>query len=158
MISSNSSSLGPDVIMFGWLNVEFQSKITHQRSLDLPGNGQALEPPPHSVTGGTHPWHTLGRSPGVGNGNPLQYSCMDNFLDRGALWVQPIGTHPRLGCRGSFRSCRDSFRHCKLEAAVGAPASSRRADSFSKAFPIAHLHGSYTEDLGWPSGICKVRT
>ena len=26
----------------------------------------------------------LGRSPGAGNGNPLQYSCLDNFMDRGA--------------------------------------------------------------------------
>ena len=25
-----------------------------------------------------------GRSPGKGNGNPLQYSCLENFLDRGA--------------------------------------------------------------------------
>ena len=26
----------------------------------------------------------LGRSPGVGNGNPLQYSCLENATDRGA--------------------------------------------------------------------------
>ena len=26
----------------------------------------------------------LGRSPGVGNGNPLQYSCLGNSMDRGA--------------------------------------------------------------------------
>ena len=26
----------------------------------------------------------LGRSPGEGNGNPLQYSCLGNFTDRGA--------------------------------------------------------------------------
>ena len=25
-----------------------------------------------------------GRSPGVGNGNPLQYSCLENPMDRGA--------------------------------------------------------------------------
>ena len=24
--------------------------------------------------------------PGVGNGNPLQYSCLENFMDRGAWW------------------------------------------------------------------------
>ena len=29
----------------------------------------------------------LGRSPGGGHGNPLQYSCMQNFMDRGAWWV-----------------------------------------------------------------------
>ena len=26
----------------------------------------------------------LGRSPGKGNGNPLQHSCLENFMDRGA--------------------------------------------------------------------------
>ena len=25
-----------------------------------------------------------GRSPGVGNGNPIQYSCLENPMDRGA--------------------------------------------------------------------------
>ena len=28
-----------------------------------------------------------GRSPGVGNGNPLQYSCLGNSMDRGAWLV-----------------------------------------------------------------------
>ena len=29
----------------------------------------------------------LGRSPGGGNGNPLQYSCLENPVDRGAYWA-----------------------------------------------------------------------
>ena len=28
-----------------------------------------------------------GRSPGGGHGNPLQYSCLENPMDRGAWWV-----------------------------------------------------------------------
>ena len=28
-----------------------------------------------------------GRSPGEGNGNPLQYSCLENPTDRGAWWA-----------------------------------------------------------------------
>ena len=28
----------------------------------------------------------LGRSPGGGHGNPLQYSYLENLLDRGAWW------------------------------------------------------------------------
>ena len=28
-----------------------------------------------------------GRSPGGGNGNPLQYSCLKNPMDRGAWWA-----------------------------------------------------------------------
>ena len=29
----------------------------------------------------------LERSPGEGNGNPLQHSCLENFMDRGAWWA-----------------------------------------------------------------------
>ena len=35
-----------------------------------------------------------GRSPGEGNGNPLQYSCLENPLDRGA-WQATV--HERVG-------------------------------------------------------------
>ena len=28
-----------------------------------------------------------GRSPGEGNGNPLQYSCLENPMDEGAWWA-----------------------------------------------------------------------
>ena len=28
-----------------------------------------------------------GRSPGEGNGYPLQYSCLENPMDRGAWWA-----------------------------------------------------------------------
>ena len=28
-----------------------------------------------------------GRSPGGGNGNPLQYSCLGNPVDKGAWWA-----------------------------------------------------------------------
>ena len=29
----------------------------------------------------------LGRSPGEGNGNPLQYSCLENPMEGGAWWA-----------------------------------------------------------------------
>ena len=32
-----------------------------------------------------------GRSPGEGSGNPLQYSCLENNMDRGAWWVTVHG-------------------------------------------------------------------
>ena len=32
-----------------------------------------------------NPW--IGRSPGEGNGNPLQYSCLENLMDRVAWWA-----------------------------------------------------------------------
>ena len=32
-----------------------------------------------------------GRFPGEGNGNPLQYSCLENSVDRGAWWATVHG-------------------------------------------------------------------
>ena len=33
----------------------------------------------------------LGRSPGEGNGNPLQFCCLENPMDRGAWWATVHG-------------------------------------------------------------------
>jgi len=33
----------------------------------------------------------LGRSPGEGNGNPLQYPCLENLMDTGAWWTAVHG-------------------------------------------------------------------
>ena len=33
-----------------------------------------------------------GRSPGEGNGYPLQYSCLENFMDRGTCQVTVYGS------------------------------------------------------------------
>ena len=38
---------------------------------------------------GSIPW--WGRSPGGGHGNPLQYSCLENTMDRGA-WQATVHT------------------------------------------------------------------
>ena len=37
-----------------------------------------------------------GRSPGEGNGNPLQYSCLENPIDRGA-WQATVHGVSRVG-------------------------------------------------------------
>ena len=38
---------------------------------------------------GSIPW--LGKPPGGGTGNPLQYSCQGNPMDRGARWATVHG-------------------------------------------------------------------
>ena len=38
----------------------------------------------------------LGRSPGGGHGNPVQYSCLDNSMDRGSWWATVHGSHMRV--------------------------------------------------------------
>ena len=40
----------------------------------------------------------LGRSPGEGNGNPLQYSCLENPTDRGA-WQATVHGVPKSRTR-----------------------------------------------------------
>ena len=37
------------------------------------------------------------RSPGVGNGNPLQYSCLGNPMDRGVWWATSPWGHKSVG-------------------------------------------------------------
>ena len=36
-------------------------------------------------------------SPGEGNGNPLQYSCLGNPKDRGTWWATDHGVKKRVG-------------------------------------------------------------
>ena len=37
-----------------------------------------------------------GRSPGGGHGNPLQYSCLENPMDRGAWLKEGMATHSSI--------------------------------------------------------------
>ena len=48
----------------------------------FPGNSVVKNLPPNAGDMGSIPG--LGRSPGKGNGKPLQYSCLGNLMDRGA--------------------------------------------------------------------------
>ena len=50
--------------------------------MGFPGDSDSKESPCNVEDPGSIPG--LGRSPGGGYGNPLQYSCLDNPMDRGA--------------------------------------------------------------------------
>ena len=47
------------------------------------------ESPANAGDAGSIP--VLGRFPGEGNGNPLQYSCLRNAMDRGIWWATVHG-------------------------------------------------------------------
>ena len=47
----------------------------------FPGGSDGKEPTCNARDRGSIP--RLGRSPGEGNNNPLQYSCLENSIDRG---------------------------------------------------------------------------
>ena len=50
--------------------------------VSLSGGSEVKNLPPDAGDAGSIPGS--GRSPGEGNGNPLQYSCLENPMDRGA--------------------------------------------------------------------------
>ena len=62
-------------------------------SLGLPGGSDSKESAYNAGDLDSIPG--LGRSPGEGNGNPLQYSCLENPMDRGAWWATVHGVTKR---------------------------------------------------------------
>ena len=56
---------------------------------DFPGGSDGKESACNAGDPGSVPGS--GRSFGKGIGNPLQYSCLENFTDRGAWWVTVHG-------------------------------------------------------------------
>ena len=56
---------------------------------DLPGGSVVRNPLANAGDAGSVPGS--GRSPGVGNGNPFQHSCLENSMDRRAWWTTVHG-------------------------------------------------------------------
>ena len=48
----------------------------------------------------------LGRSPGGGHGNPLQYSCLENPMDRGAWWAMVLRVAESDTIEATEHACR----------------------------------------------------
>ena len=61
---------------------------------DFPGGSDGKESAYNVGDTGSIPGS--GRSPGKGNGNPLQYSCLGNPMDRGAWWATVHGMAKEL--------------------------------------------------------------
>ena len=56
-----------------------------------------------------------GRSPGEGNGNPLQYSCLENPMDRGAWWAIVHGVAESRTQLSDFTSLHFNHNAIRLE-------------------------------------------
>ena len=55
---------------------------------DFPGGTVVKNPPPNAGDAGDVGLIPgLGRSSGIEDGNPLQYSCLESSMDTGAWWV-----------------------------------------------------------------------
>ena len=57
--------------------------------MGFPDGSLVKNPPANAVDAGSIPG--LGRSRGEGNDNPLQYSCLENSMDRGVWWARVHG-------------------------------------------------------------------
>ena len=65
----------------------------------FPGGSAVENPPAYAGDAGLIPGS--GRSPGGGHGHPLQYSCLENPMDRGA-WRAPVREVPKSQTRLSM--------------------------------------------------------
>ena len=67
------------------LKLNCKQKLQGKIYLDFPGGSVVKNPPANEGDAGLI--SGLGRSPGGGNGNPFQYSCLENPRDRWAWWA-----------------------------------------------------------------------
>ena len=74
-------------LAISWRNINIHTL------LGFPGDAVVKNPPVNAGdTADASSSPSSGRSPGEGNGNPLQYPCLENPLDRGAWWACcPLG-------------------------------------------------------------------
>ena len=62
--------------------------------MGFPGGSKVMNPPANAEDAGSIPG--LERSPGKGNSNPLQYSCLENPEDRGDWRASVLGVDKEL--------------------------------------------------------------
>ena len=60
-------------------------QLLFKQNVAFPGGSVVKNPPASAGDVGSVP--ESGRSPGEGNGNPLQYSCLENPMDRVVWWA-----------------------------------------------------------------------
>ena len=98
-----------------WLDMIFSLEVELMKlnyELGMKGRGfpggSVVKNPPANVGDVRDMVRSLGRSPEEGRGNPLQYSCLKNSMDRGAwratvhrvtkswTWLKWLSTHARM--------------------------------------------------------------
>ena len=77
-------------MFFSWLRSSFKEKLSFSlASMGFPGGSEVKASACNAGELGSIPG--LGTSPGEGNGNPLQYSSLENPMDGGAWWATVHG-------------------------------------------------------------------
>ena len=100
---------------------------------------------------GSIPWS--GRSPEGGHGNPLQYSCLENSMDRGAWWV----IAHRVTKSWSQLKWRHTYTHTHTHTHTrNITKYWRRADSLEKTLMLGKIEGRRRrgwQRMRWLDGI-----
>ena len=77
-----------------------------------------------------------GTSPGEGNGNPFQYSCLENSMDGGARWAPVHGVTKSRTRRSDFTFLLVGTVRVVLSTALKAVCRCKRAESSSSTFRV----------------------
>ena len=101
LVAVNTASVNTPVQAFAWTCFHFSWVQTQERNcwalwklwFEILGGSDGKESACSAGDQGSIPGS--GRSPGEGNGNPLQYSCLENPMDRGAWWALVHGVTVR---------------------------------------------------------------
>ena len=94
----------------------------------------------------------LGRSPGVGNGNLLQYSCWENSMDIGANGLQSTGPE-------SWTLLSDSAQHSRVSTWTSYPFSlgpTRNSNQESSYLMTCFFHGETLEPCVDNMQLCEI--
>ena len=98
----------------------------------------------------------LGRSPGVGNGNPLQYSCLENSMDRGAWQATILGVTQQAHSRYVFKQLFGSKSDTDVQTSLVAQTVKRlptiretRVRSLGWEDPLEKEMATHSSTLAW---------
>ena len=99
------------------------------------------------------------RSPGGGHGNPLQYSCLENCMDRGAWWATVHGVaKKRLSRHVPFSKSGGGLRLCSSNRLPGQCCWSKDYTSSNKEkawLQANHRFMGRWGEVGWEMGVWK---
>ena len=101
-------------------------------------------------------WSLSRRSPGEGNGNPLQYSCLENLMDRGA-WKAPVHrvtkSHRQLSTPIDRHPLYHDHHLFYLHARTHKPAEYIWASQISLVVKNLLANAGDSRDAGLPPGL-----
>ena len=88
----------------------------------IPGGTSGKEPTCQCRRLGNSGWiPELGRSPGEGNGNPLQYSCLENLLGQRSLTGYSLWCHEELDMTEHLHACVHTHTHTHIHLLTVTP-------------------------------------